>query len=71
MGNEHQKKNQGPPQPQQSASDKMFDNIFEFKMMSKQFGKEAKKSEANHKKLLNKVKDCIAKGNYEQAKGSK
>jgi charged multivesicular body protein 1 len=68
MGNEHQKKNQGPPQPQQSASDKMFDNIFEFKMMSKQFGKEAKKSEANHKKLLNKVKDCIAKGNYEQAK---
>ena len=46
----------------------MFDNIYEFKMMSKQFGKESKRAEANHKKLLNKVKDCIAKGNYEQAK---
>jgi charged multivesicular body protein 1 len=69
MGNEH-KKNKNPPPPEQSASDKMFDNIFEFKMMAKQFGKEAKKADANHKKLLNKVKDCIAKGNYEQAKVS-
>ena len=67
MGNEH-KKNQAPKPPEQSPSDKMFDNIYEFKMMSKQFGKESKRAEANHKKLLNKVKDCIAKGNYEQAK---
>ena len=46
----------------------MFDNIFEFKMMAKNFAKESKKAETAHKNLLGKVKDLIAKGDYEKAK---
>ena len=56
------------PKPPENPSDKMFDNIFEFKMMAKQFSKESKKAETAHKNLLNKVKDLIAKGDYEHAK---
>ena len=64
MGQEKAK----PRPPEQSASDKIFDNIFEFKMMAKNFAKESKKAETAHKNLLNKVKDLIAKGDYEKAK---
>ena len=56
------------PKPPENPSDKMFDTIFEFKMMAKQFSKESKKAETAHKNLLNKVKDLIAKGDYEHAK---
>ena len=56
------------PKPPENPSDKMFDNIFEFKMMAKQFAKESKKAETAHKNLLTKVKDLIAKGDYEHAK---
>lgn len=63
MGNE-----QKPKAPEQSSSDKMFDNIFEFKMMAKSFAKESAKSATQEKVLLNKCKDAIAKGDYEGAK---
>ena len=56
------------PKPPENPSDKMFDTIFEFKMMAKQFAKESKKAETAHKNLLTKVKDLIAKGDYEHAK---
>ena len=64
MGNENKK----PQQPPQDPSDKMFDTMFEFKMMGKSMAKEAKKSENQNKALIKKVKDCIARGDYEQAK---
>ena len=51
-----------------SASDKMFDYIFEFKSSAKQMEREGKRSEANSKKLINNVKKCIEKGDYEGAK---
>ncbi len=65
MGNEGHKKKGPPPQ---DPSDKMFDTMFEFKMMGKSMAKEAKKAENQNKNLIKKVKDCIAKGDYEQAK---
>ena len=65
MGNEQPQKPHGPPQ---DPSDKMFDTMFEFKMMAKQMQKESKKSEAQSKALIGKVKKCIEKGDYEQAK---
>ena len=65
MGDQHSKQPQPPPQ---STSDKMFDNIFEFKMMAKQFAKESTKAAAQEKQLLTKVKNAIAKGDYEGAK---
>ena len=64
MGNDPPKR----PAPKQDPSDKMFDTMFEFKMMGKQMAKEAKKAETQNKNLIKKVKDCIAKGDYEQAK---
>ena len=64
MGNEGKKQQRPPEDP----SDKMFDTMFEFKMMGKSMAKEAKKSENQNKALIKKVKDCIAKGDYEQAK---
>lgn len=54
--------------PQQSASDKMFDMIFEFKMMSKQFLKESKKAETAERAFILKVKDAIEKNMPEAAK---
>ena len=42
--------------------------MFEFKMMGKSMAKESKKSEVQSKNLIKKVRDCIAKGDYEQAK---
>ena len=65
MGNDQPQKPHGPPQ---DPSDKMFDTMFEFKMMAKQMQKESKKSEAQSKALIGKVKTCIEKGDYEQAK---
>ena len=56
------------PKPPENPSDKMFDTIFEFKMMAKQFAKESKKAENEHKKFLAKTKSLIEKGNYEQAR---
>jgi len=63
MGNEKTK-----PVPEQSASDKMFDMIFEFKSQAKQFQKEARKAEAAEKQLILKVKDSIEKNMPEAAK---
>ena len=65
MGNEQPKKPQAPPQ---DPSDKLFDTMFEFKMMSKSMAKESTKAESQSKALVEKVKKCIAKGDYEQAK---
>ena len=55
------------PQPQ-DPSDKLFDTMFEFKMMAKSMERESKKSDAQSKNLIKKVKACIAKGDYDQAK---
>ena len=65
MGNEQKRPQQPPPQ---DPSDKIFDTMFEFKMMSKSMSKESTKAESQSKALVKKVKDCIAKGDYEQAK---
>ena len=65
MGNEQKRPPQTPPQ---DPSDKIFDTMFEFKMMSKSMAKESTKAESQSKSLVKKVKDCIAKGDYEQAK---
>ena len=65
MGNE---KPRGPQPPPENPSDKMFDTMFEFKMMAKSMAKESTKAETQSKALIEKVKKCIAKGDYEQAK---
>jgi charged multivesicular body protein 1 len=49
-------------------ADKLFDAMFEFKMMAKSMAKESKKAESQSKSCVEKVKKCIAKGDYEQAK---
>ena len=59
------KKMQMPPE---DPADKMFDAMFEFKMMAKQMTRESKKAETQSKALIEKVKKNIAKGDYEQAK---
>ena len=64
MGNDDKK----PQPPPQDPSDKIFDTMYEFKMMGKSMAKESKKSEVQSKNLIKKVTDCIAKGDYEQAK---
>ena len=61
------KKMQMPPE---DPADKMFDAMFEFKMMAKQMAKESKKAESQSKAMVEKVKKCIAKGDYEQAKNA-
>ena len=66
MGNEPKR----PQPPPQDPSDKLFDTMFEFKMMSKQMAKESTKAESQSKALVEKVKKCIAKGDYEQAKNA-
>ena len=57
-------------QENKSKEDEMFDKIIEFKMIGKQFQREAKKAENQQKKLLEKTKNLIAKGDYESAKVS-
>ena len=64
MGDKQSKQQKPPEDP----ADKFFDTMFEFKMMAKSMAKESKKSETQSKNLIKKVKDCIAKGDYEQAK---
>lgn len=64
MGNESNKK----AKPEPSASDKMFDTIFEFKMMAKNFKKESAKSEQQEKQLRTKVREAIEKNMGETAK---
>ena len=59
------KKQQMPPE---DPADKIFDTMFEFKMMAKSMDKESKKAATQSKALVEKVKKCIAKGDYEQAK---
>jgi hypothetical protein len=56
------------PVPQQSASDKMFDIIFEFKSQAKQMKKEADLAERQEKEYVLKVKDAIEKNNLDRAK---
>ena len=54
--------------PSEDLFDKYFDIIFEFKFLGKNITREAKKSENQNKILIKKVKNYIAKGDYEQAK---
>jgi charged multivesicular body protein 1 len=63
MGQEKSK-----PVPEKSASDKMFDMIFEFRMMSKSFKKESDKSANAEKQMILRVKDSIEKNLPETAK---
>lgn len=63
MGNKQEK-----PKKQESESDKMFDMIFEFKMMAKEFEKNAKKSENEEKQTKLKVKTAIEKNDMAAAK---
>ena len=64
MGQEKSK----PVAPQQSASDKMFDMIFEFRMMSKSLKKESDKCNNAEKQCILKVKDSIERNMPETAK---
>lgn len=57
-----------PQKPQQSASDKMFDMLYEFKFMSKNLRKEATKLENQEKQFIMKVKDAIEKNMPETAR---
>ena len=50
------------------SDDQLFDKIFEFKMMAKQFSKESAKAAAKQKTLMGKIKSSIEKNNTEQAK---
>jgi charged multivesicular body protein 1 len=63
MGNKETKK-----VPEQSASDKMFDMIWEFKNQAKVLKKEATKAEMAEKAFVLKVKDSIERNNPETAK---
>ena len=60
-----------PEQPKEEkklSNDEMFDKIFEFKLMAKQFAKESKKAENEYKKNLTKTKNLMEKGKYDQAR---
>ena len=43
------------------SDDQLFDKIFEFKMMAKQFSKESTKAAAKQKALMGKIKTAIEK----------
>ncbi len=64
MGNKDSK----PKAPPKSASDQMFDMIFEFKMQGKQMLKESKRAEMDEQKLKLKVKHAIENNMPEAAK---
>jgi charged multivesicular body protein 1 len=53
---------------EQSSSDKMFDTIFEFKMMAKQMKKESAKAEQQEKLCIQKVKQAIENNLLDTAK---
>ena len=57
-----------PKEEKKLTDDEMFDKIFEFKMMAKQFAKESKKAENEYKKNLTKTKNLMEKGKYDQAR---
>jgi charged multivesicular body protein 1 len=63
MGNKETKK-----VPEQSASDKMLDMLYEFKFMAKNLRKEATKAENAEKQFILKVKDAIEKNMPETAR---
>jgi charged multivesicular body protein 1 len=56
------------PEVKQSASDQMFDMIFEFKSNAKQMKKESTKAEAGERQAILRVKDAIEKNLPDQAK---
>lgn len=57
-----------PVVPQQTASDKMFDILIEFRIQAKTMKKEAVKAEAQERQYVAKVKEAIEKNNLETAK---
>ena len=57
-----------PKEEKKISKDEMYDKIFEFKMMAKQFAKESKKAENEYKKNLTKTKNLMEKGKYDQAR---
>jgi len=63
MGNEPKK----PVKPEASASDKMFDMIFDFKMMAKEFEKNGRKSQNEEAQTKLKVKQAIEKNDMKAA----
>jgi charged multivesicular body protein 1 len=65
MGNQPEKK-QAPKQ--ESASDQMFDMIFEFKCVAKQMKKESMKAENQEKQAILRVKDAIEKNLADSAR---
>jgi hypothetical protein len=66
MGNKQEKPKEVAPQ--QSASDQMFDTIFEFKSVAKQMKKEATEAENQEKQAILKVKDAIEKNLLDSAR---
>lgn len=64
MGNKVPEK---PKVPEQSTSDKMFDMIFEFKMMAKEFDKNARKAANEETQVKIKVKQAIEKNDMKAA----
>lgn len=62
MGNEQKK-----PKVEKSASDEMFDMVFDFKMMHKEFLKAATKSENEENQVKLKVKTAIEKNDMKAA----
>ena len=65
MGN---KTDKTPTPPPKSASDQLFESIFEFKMQSKELAKQAKKSEKERDAMYLKVKNAINENKPEAAK---
>lgn len=57
-----------PPAPQQTASDKMFDILIEFKLQAKTMRKEAAKAEAQEKVYITRLKEAMEKNNLDTAK---
>ena len=64
MGNKVEKK----LEVKQSASDQMFDMIFEFKCVAKQMKKESTKAEAQERQAIMKVQEAIENNLPEAAK---
>ncbi len=63
MGNKSQK----PINPESSASDKIFNMIFDFKMMAKEFEKNSRKSQNEENLIKFKVKQAIEKNDMKVA----
>ena len=61
-------KRQNTQNEQNNQSESLEDKIFEFKMMAKSFERESSKNQIAYKKGVEKVKNLIAKGDYEKAK---